>query len=80
MEICRKPHSFAGRKYFYDWWEPGKPVMKCTADIVGIDTETHLIENRYEVPDGVVAGLCSGDDIQLVMWNHWDTYFPEFPS
>ena len=52
--------------------------MKCPTNIVGIDTETHLIENRYEVPDGVVAGLCSGDEIQLVMWNHWDTYFPEF--
>ena len=52
--------------------------MKCPTDIVGIDTETHLIENRYEVPDGVVAGLCSGSDIQLVMWNHWDVYFPEF--
>ena len=40
--------------------------MKCAADIVGIDTETHLIENRYEVPDGVVAGLCSGRRFSLL--------------
>lgn len=52
--------------------------MRCRAPLVGIDTETHLIENKYQIPLGVVAGVCSGKYIQLIMWEYWREYFTTF--
>lgn len=52
--------------------------MRCEDSLCGIDTETELIKNSYEIPHGVIAGFCSGKRCQLVHWTHWKEYLPEF--
>ena len=52
--------------------------MKCEDELCGIDTETELIQNSYEIPHGVLAGFCSGSRCQLVHWKDWKEYLPEF--
>lgn len=52
--------------------------MTCPQSLCGIDTETTLIKNSYELPDLVIAGFCSGDRCELVRWQHIDEYLPQF--
>ena len=52
--------------------------MKCEDELCGIDTETELIQNSYEIPHGVIAGFCSGSKCELVHWKDWKEYLPEF--
>lgn len=52
--------------------------MICPDSLVGIDSETELIKNKYEWPDVVIAGFCSGNECQLVTWQHLPEYLPKF--
>ena len=52
--------------------------MICPDKLVGIDSETELIKNKYEWPDVVIAGFCSGNECQLVTWEHLPEYLPKF--
>ena len=71
-------HNFAGKQYNITLWEPGTPVLKCTAPLCGIDSETYLIENKFTWPKVVVAGFASGNEVQIVQWNHLDEYQKTF--
>ena len=48
--------------------------MKCSAPLCGIDSETYLIENKFTWPKVVVAGFASGNEVQIVRWNHLEEY------
>lgn len=52
--------------------------MVCSRPLCGIDSETTLIQNSYEVPDVVIAGFYSGDRCQLVMWDNLRQYLEIF--
>jgi hypothetical protein len=71
-------HTFAGRKYNVRLWRPGMPIMICNAPIVGIDSETELIQTKSKAPPGVIAGFSSGNQVDLVWWEYWDEYIPNF--
>lgn len=53
-------------------------VMTCTGPVVGIDSETDLIITKSKTPPGVIAGFSSGNQVDLVWWEDWDTYIPMF--
>ena len=52
--------------------------MICNAPIVGIDSETELIQTKSKAPLGVIAGFSSGNQVDLVWWEYWDEYIPNF--
>lgn len=52
--------------------------MICSDPLCGIDSETTLIKNSYEIPDVVVAGFYSGDRCQIVKWNNLREYLKSF--
>lgn len=78
MRLFDQNHYFAGRHYRVRLWHPGMPIMTCTSPIVGIDSETELIKTKSKVPPGVIAGFASGNQVDLVWWEHWDEYIPAF--
>lgn len=52
--------------------------MRCDDVLVGIDSETELIQNKYTSPPVVIAGFCSGHEVCLVRWQHLATFLPLF--
>ena len=54
--------------------------MVCKGSVCGIDTETELIQNSYTTPPLVLYGCCSGRECELVEWQDFDKYLPEFLS
>ena len=52
--------------------------MVCEAPVCGIDTETELIQNKYTTPPLVLFGACSGKQVQLCEWEHFEEYQQQF--
>lgn len=52
--------------------------MTCSDVLVGIDSETELIQNKHTSPPVVIAGFCSGNEVCLVRWQDLPEFLPKF--
>ena len=52
--------------------------MRCSDELVGIDSETELIQNKFTSPPVVIAGFCSGNEVCLVRWQDLPIFLPLF--
>ena len=54
------------------WWTPDDDILE--GNVFGIDTETELIQHSAHTPDCVIMTIASGNQVDVVPWQHTDLY------